>query len=160
MTPILLFWLLIAIAHDGCERRIRNSLVLVGMLMALLSLPLGLQPFALDWSQALLGGAAGFAGLLCFYVLGMMGAGDVKFAAALGLWVGWQALWPIWVGASVLAGLHSLLLVALQRWPHSPRLALALSGRPTGDGRRTRPIPFAAYLSVATLVHMAWGAHA
>ncbi|WP_066267613.1 A24 family peptidase [Hydrogenophaga palleronii] len=159
MTPILLLWLLVAIAHDGRERRIRNSLVLVGMALALLALLPGLQPFGLSWSQALLGGAAGFAGLLCFYALGMMGAGDVKFAAALGLWVGWQALLPIWAIASVLAGLHSLLLLALQRWPYAPRLALALSGRTAGDGRLTRPIPFAAYLAVATLVHMAWRTH-
>lgn len=159
MTPILLLWLLIAIAHDGRERRIRNSLVLVGMAMALLALAIGLQPFDLTWSEALLGAAAGFAGLIGFYALGVMGAGDVKFATALGLWVGWQALLPIWAVASALAGVHSLLLLALQRWPCSPRLALALSGRPADNGRRTRPIPFAAYLAVATLVHMAWHAH-
>lgn len=158
MKLALLLWLLTAIAHDGLERRVRNGLVLAGIALALAALALDLQPFGLSWPQALLGGAAAFGGLLCFYAFGLMGAGDVKFAGALGLWVGVQPLLPIWVAASALAGLHGLLWLALQRWPLAPRLALALSGRPCGAGLRTRPIPLAAYLAVSTIAFMAWRA--
>ncbi len=157
MKLVLLLWLLTAIVQDGRERRVRNWLVLAGIALALLALVLDLQPFGLHWTDALLGGAAAFGGLLCFHALGLMGAGDVKFAGALGLWVGLQPLLPIWVAASVLAALHALLFLALQRWSLAPRLALALSGRPGGHGTRPRPIPLAAYLAVVTIVFMACG---
>lgn len=156
MKLVLLLWLLTAIVQDGVQRRVRNGLVLAGMVLALASLALGLQPFGLTWPQALLGGAAGFGGLLCFYAFGLMGAGDVKFAGALGLWLGLPPLLPIWVAASLLAGLHGLLWLALQRWPLAPRLALALSGRPGGGGASPRPIPLAAYLGVASIAWMVW----
>jgi prepilin peptidase CpaA len=104
----------------------------------------------------------GFGFLLLFYATGFMGAGDVKFAGALGLWVGMSPLLPIWVGASLLAGVHGLLLLALQRFAWFPGLALMLSGKPRGDAasgsrKQTRPIPFAAYLALASVVWMVWG---
>jgi prepilin peptidase CpaA len=156
MNLFLLLWLLIAIVQDGVERRVRNSLVLAGMGLALCALALDLQPFALSGAQVLLGGALAFGGLLGFYAFGVMGAADVKFAGALGLWVGPHALLPIWIAASLLAAAHALLWLALQRWPWSPRLALALSGRPGGNGVRTRPIPLAAYLAASAIAYMAW----
>lgn len=156
MKLVLLLWLLTAIVQDGVQRRVRNWLVLAGMVLALAALALDLQPFGLTWPQALVGGAAAFGGLLCFYAFGLMGAGDVKFAGALGLWLGLPPLLPIWVAASLLAGLHGLLWLALQRWPLAPRLALALSGRPGGGGACPRPIPLAAYLGVATIAWMVW----
>ncbi len=157
MKLALLLWLLIAIAQDGLQRRVRNSLVLAGIALALAAVALDLQPFGLGWTPALLGGAAAFLGLLGFYAFGLMGAGDVKFAGALGLWLGLGPLLPIWLAASLLAGAHGLLWVALQRWPMAPRLALALSGRPREDGTRSRPIPLAAYLAVSTIGFMALG---
>ncbi|QHE86445.1 A24 family peptidase [Hydrogenophaga sp. BPS33] len=157
MKLALLLWLLIAIAQDGLQRRVRNTFVLVGIALALGAVAFDAQPFGLGWTPALLGGAAAFLGLLCFYAFGLMGAGDVKFAGALGLWVGLEPLLPIWLVASLLAGLHGLLWVALQHWPVAPRLALALSGRPREDGTHSRPIPLAAYLAVSTLVFMASG---
>ncbi|WP_137916855.1 prepilin peptidase [Hydrogenophaga sp. 2FB] len=157
MKLVLLLWLLIAIAQDGLQRRVRNSLVLAGIVLAMAAVALDLQPFGLGWPQALLGGAAAFAALLCFHALGLMGAGDVKFAGALGLWLGLGPLLPIWVAASLLAGLHGLLWLALHRWPLAPRLALALAGRPRSDGTVSRPIPLAAYLAVSTIGFMALG---
>ena len=131
--------------------------------MALLALATGAQPFGIGWAQALAGAAIGFGFLLLFYAAGLMGAGDVKFAGALGLWVGLQALAPIWIVASLLAGVHAVLWLVLQRWPWFPRLALMLFGpRPsTADGQgsrqRARFIPYAAYLALATAVWMVWG---
>lgn len=155
MKLALLIWLLIAIAQDGFQRRVRNSLVLAGIVLAMAAVALDLQPFRLGWSQVFLGGAAAFAALLCFYAFGLMGAGDVKFAGALGLWLGLEPLLPIWLAASLLAGLHALLWLALHRWPLAPRLALALSGRSRGDATVSRPIPLAAYLAVSTIGFMA-----
>ncbi|WP_439587405.1 prepilin peptidase [Hydrogenophaga sp.] len=157
MTLALLLWLLTTIVQDGRERRVRNGLVLAGVALALVALALDLQPFGVRWTDALLGSAVAFGGLLCFHAVGLMGAGDVKFAGALGLWMGVQPLLPIWLAASLLAALHSLLWLALQRWPLAPRLALALSGRPGGTGNRPRPVPLAAYLAIATIVFMVCG---
>ncbi|WP_198087318.1 prepilin peptidase [Variovorax sp. E3] len=164
MRLACLLWLLFVAVYDFRQRRVPNWLVLAGATVALAALALGMQPFGLEWSTALTGAAVGFGALLLFYAVGFMGAGDVKFAGALGLWVGLPALLPIWVGASLLAGLHSALWLALQRWPVAPRLSLMLLGRtstPPGDSASTparkRIVPYAAYLALATAVWMVWG---
>ena len=131
--------------------------------MAIAVLALGWQPFGIAWTAALLGCAAAFGLLLLFYAVGLMGAGDVKFAGALGLWVGLQPLLFIWIGASLLAGMHSALWLLLQRRPWFPWLSLMLAGKPSGanqsegTGRRARIVPYAAYLAIATAVWMVWG---
>jgi len=159
----LLIWLLVVIAYDFRKRRVPNWLVLSGAILALAALAFGIQPFGTSWAAAFTGGAVGFGFLLLFYAVGFMGAGDVKFAGALGLWVGGWALVPIWVGASLLAGAHSVLWLTLQRWPWLPRLSLMLSGRPSagtdinGSRQRARLVPYAAYLAVATVAWMVWG---
>lgn len=160
--PTCLLWLLLVAVYDFRQRRVPNWLVLAGAAAALAALALGIQPFGIDWISALLGAGVGFAFLLFFYVIHLMGAGDVKFAAALGLWVGLSALAQIWIVASLAAAAHSLLLLALRRWPLSPRLALILSG-PTSAANggaspnRARFIPYAAYLALAAVAWMAWG---
>ena len=158
-----LIWLLFVTVYDFRQRRVPNWLVLAGAAVALAALALGMQPFGIVWTQALLGAGVGFGFLLLAYAFGLMGAGDVKFAGALGLWVGLTALAPIWIVASLLAGAHGALWYVLQRWPLSPRLALILAG-PTSAAngssatpRRARFIPYAAYLAMATAAWMVWG---
>ncbi|QOF77761.1 prepilin peptidase [Variovorax sp. 38R] len=162
MASVFLVWLLFIIVYDCRQRRAPNWLVLAGAAAALGALAFGMQPFETDWTSALLGGGAGFGFLLLFYAFGLMGAGDVKFAGALGLWVGLSALLPIWIGASLMAGAHSVLWLALKRWPFFPRLALMLTGpsqTPESGAsiRRLRIIPYAAYLALATAAWMVWG---
>ncbi|RIX84001.1 A24 family peptidase [Acidovorax cavernicola] len=162
MASIFLVWLLFITVYDFRQRRAPNWLVLAGALSALAALALGAAPFGQDWPSALLGAGIGFGCLLLFYALGLMGAGDVKFAGALGLWVGPWALLPIWIGGSVLGALHALLWVLLQRWPVFPRLSLMLFGSPPSAGSnpsitRVRFIPYAAYLALAAAVWMVWG---
>jgi prepilin peptidase CpaA len=161
MAALCLFWLLLVAVYDCRQRLVPNWLVLAGAFMALAALASGTQPFGTGWAHALLGMVAGLA-LLLFYATGLMGAGDVKFASALGLWVGIWALLPIWLIASLIAGVHSVLLLLLKRWPISVRLTLLLSSQSTSaDGNtstvRTRFIPYAAYLSLATVAWMVWG---
>jgi prepilin peptidase CpaA len=104
-----------------------------------------MQPFDIGWTTAFTGAAVGFGCLLLLYAVGFMGAGDVKFAGALGLWVGLPALLPIWVVGSLLAGLHSTLFLALQHWPVFPRLSLMLQGRivrrSSGEGAEAQAPP-------------------
>lgn len=162
MLPLWLLWLLLIAAYDCRQRRVPNWLVLGGAALAIGAFAMSAQPFGIKWTDAVLGSALGFGFLLIFYAGGLMGAGDVKFIAALGLWVGLSGLVPIWIIASFAAGAHSVLWLALKRWPFFPRLALMLagpsrapeSGAPT---RRLRIIPYAAYLALAAAAWMVWG---
>lgn len=118
-------------------------MVLVGAALAGLSLALNAHPLGLKVEQALTASTAGFLALLAFYALGLMGAADVKFAAALGLWIGaWPLLW-VWAGASVLAALHALVLIAWRRHTGLPRT-------------RKREIPYAAHMAVMTMGWLIW----
>lgn len=162
MPHLWLLWLLLVMVYDFRQRRVPNWLVLVGAALALGAIAMSAQPFSVKWTDALLGCALGFGFLLLFHVAGLMGAGDVKFAGALGLWLGTAPLLPIWIGASLLAFAHAALWLFFQRWPLVPRFALLLSGKPRGENdtglrSRTRPIPYAAYLSVAAAAWMVWG---
>ncbi|MCW5652857.1 MAG: prepilin peptidase [Hydrogenophaga sp.] len=155
---VLVGWLMLVTHHDLAHRRVPNSLVLVGAAMALVSLSVGAQPLGLAWPQALLGGALAFGALLCLHAAGLMGAGDVKFAGALGLWMGAAALPGIWLITSVLGLAHALLWLALRRQPTwLPRLAGALDNPAPPAAQRRRHIPLAAYLAFGTLGLMALG---
>ncbi|MDQ0589283.1 A24 family peptidase [Variovorax paradoxus] len=162
MTSTYLMWLLFIAVYDFRQRRVPNWLVLAGAFLAFVALALGTAPIEHSWTAALFGAGIGFGFLLLFYTLGVMGAGDVKFAGALGLWVGLSALLPVWLIASLLASLHAVLWLILQRWPVSSRLSLVLFG-PSSSAHgnpqpsRIRFIPYAAYLALAAAVWMVWG---
>ena len=162
MTSIYLMWLLFVATYDFRQRRVPNWLVLAGAISALVALVFEMGPLKHEWTTALLGAGVGFGGLLLFYAMGWMGAGDVKFAGVLGLWIGLSALLPVWIIGSILASLHAVLWLILQRWPVAPRLSLVLFGRPSSANdnpasTRTRFIPYAAYLALAAAVWMVWG---
>jgi leader peptidase (prepilin peptidase)/N-methyltransferase len=67
-----------------------------------------------------------------------MGYGDFKLLAALGAWLGWQALVPIVLIASVAGAVVGLTLMA------------------RGNGRDT-PIAFGPWLAIAGWAVMMWG---
>ncbi len=160
----LLLSLRIAIS-DLYARRVPNSWLLAGACGAaagLLGGQLSGQPLLV--TDHVLGAAAGLVALLPFYVVGWMGAGDVKYFAVLGLLLGLHALLPVWIGASALAGVHVLCVVglprlratlpltlqtlhlrALQHWQALPAQQAMQRARQGRAG-----IPFAAYLAVAT----------
>lgn len=53
--------------------------------------------------------------LIVFYVLGVMGAGDVKLLAGVGAWLGAAATFYVFLVAALAAGVHSVLTFAVQR---------------------------------------------
>jgi prepilin peptidase CpaA len=53
--------------------------------------------------------------LLIFYVLGVMGAGDVKLLAAIGAWIGGTNTLYVFCVAGVVTGIHSLVVLTWQR---------------------------------------------
>ncbi|RYZ11231.1 MAG: prepilin peptidase [Comamonadaceae bacterium] len=152
------FWLWVVAVFDLRRRRIPNWLVLAGLVAGSIAIATGTQPFGLNWSAAFAGGAAAFAFMLVFYIAKLMGAGDVKFAGALGFWIALDPLFEVWAIGSALAAAHGVAWWALHRWPIWPRLALALSGPASPDqpARRPRPIPYGAYLALGALGWMVW----
>ena len=120
-----------------------------------LNLPLlwaGLIATALGWlpdltlAQALWGAVAGYLSLWSVYwlfklVTGKegMGFGDFKLLAALGAWLGWQAILPIVLMASVIGAAVGLLMKA------------------TGSLREGRFVPFGPFLAGGGLVVMLAG---
>ena len=96
--------------------------------------------------EAVIGAAAGYLALWTVYwgfklVTGRegMGYGDFKLLAAIGAWLGWQAL-PLVILLSSLAG--ALIGIAL--------IAAARMGRSV-------PMPFGPYLVIAGVVALVWG---
>jgi leader peptidase (prepilin peptidase)/N-methyltransferase len=83
------------------------------VLLAVCGLGLQLWTGSVGWVSMLIGAGVGGGLLLLLAILsrGGMGGGDVKFAAALGFWLGWPGiLLGLFLGF-VLGGLISLLLL-------------------------------------------------
>ncbi|WP_242612643.1 A24 family peptidase [Corticibacter populi] len=166
-----LIWLAAIAATDLRLRKVRNWMVLLGLATGLAALFSSAQPFQVSPWGGLLGAVVAFAALLPFYALGWMGAGDVKFAAVAGLWLGFSpALLAVWLIGSLLAGAHGLAVVlwrALQQRP----VWLWLQAHITPLGRltppaslqldftsrhRSRSIPYAGYMAIAAIALVFW----
>ena len=95
----------------------------------------------LSYLNMLLGFLIGGGSLLIFMILshGGMGGGDVKFAAVLGIWFGWQyTLLILWI-AFVLGGLAGVVLLV------------------TGKKTRKDLVPFGPFLSLAAFFIYLYG---
>lgn len=161
-TGAWLLWLLFVAVYDFRQRRVPNWLVAAGIGGALLVLASDIQPFGVSWSDALAASALGFGALLVFYIVKLMGAGDVKFVASLGLWIGVQPLIEVWLAASLLAALHAAAWWFFRSRPLWPWLAQVLLYPPSTSlgaqtqSTRQKPIPYAAYLAMAALGWATW----
>src|SRR5471030_2868303 len=114
MINVTLFigWALAVVLFDCRLRRIPNWLVIAGLAVACVLAASGHSPFHIDLPDAALGLTAGLLALLPFYLIGLMGAADVKVFATLGAWCGFHALPALWIVASIAAGVHALYLLA------------------------------------------------
>ncbi|MNK96670.1 Type IV leader peptidase family protein [compost metagenome] len=175
LLPVLALLLSAQVAiSDLYARRVSNRwlLCVAGLAVAglLWSWMTGAMPFP---GMHLLGLAVGLVALLPFYVIGWMGAGDVKYFAVLGLLLGAPALLPIWIVASLMAGAHALAVIVApgvrsllpiraqllharvqQQWQAG---ATARGLQSLRQGRAG--IPYAAYLAAATLGLLVWQQH-
>ncbi len=154
---------------DLRTRKVRNWMTLLALAIWMTSLASGMQPFKIQILDGLLGCLVAFLALLPFYAMRWMGAGDVKFAAVMGLWFGLSPyLLAIWLGGSVLAGVHGIAVLAWRRlqvsgygaWlqAHLPvawstaltPAAPAVHPTTAATGRRVieRSIPYAGYMAL------------
>lgn len=162
MTTTILVLLCVQVAiSDLYARRVSNGVLLAALLAG--AITIGLQEDGSPSpSQALFGLLCGLA-LLPFYAFGLMGAGDVKFFGTLGFLLGWQPMLPIWIAASLVAGLHAIAILSAPRllncMPVPLRVSIEYSQRrldATPLHRRVlaarqgrQGIPYAAYLALA-----------
>ena len=173
VTTILVaetLWLVVIGVMDLRIRKVRNWMVLLGLSMGLAFIAAGVQPFQISIWNGLGGMLVAFVVLLPFYAMRWMGAGDVKFAAVMGLWFGLSPnLLIIWIGGSLLAGVHGLLVVLWRRlqWSSAAswlqaRLPLrmaavfsvpGINNTISAVGRREiqRSIPYAGYMAIAAI---------
>ncbi|CAM0997200.1 Prepilin type IV endopeptidase peptidase domain-containing protein [Rhodanobacter sp. Root179] len=152
----------LTIFSDLYAHRVRNAWLLLALLSA---------GGWLLWSWArgtagppwpsLAGLLIGLGALLPFYIVGWMGAGDVKFFATLGFLLGGEALLPIWIIASLLGGMHAIVItVARQKTPlaSGPVAMVQTMSRESRLWQRVmtarqgrKGIPYAAYMAIGAL---------
>ncbi|MBE1160814.1 A24 family peptidase [Dyella acidiphila] len=156
LLPALVAPLCVLIAiSDITTRRVPNAWLLI-------ALAAGALLFGTTWAlgrtgppwSALAGLVIGLLVLLPLYAIHWMGAGDVKLFATFGFLLGAKALLPIWIVASLLAGVH-VIYVSLANY----RLRHAAQGVLDADmieaqaaERSRRGSPYAAFLSVGALI--------
>jgi prepilin peptidase CpaA len=95
---------------DVKSRRIPNYLTL-GAALAGLGFQVGLHGWS-GLASGLLGMVLGFGLLIAFYVMGGMGAGDVKALAALGTWLGPSKTFELFIYMAIFGGVLSVLVMA------------------------------------------------
>jgi len=101
--------LIIASVTDLRSHRISNRLTYSTMIFGLIyySMISGLSGFLLSVS----GLSLGLALLIGFYLLGGMGAGDVKLMAAVGSLLGPQGVFEAFLGTAVAGGIYALIIL-------------------------------------------------
>ena len=125
--------LLVGCVTDIRDRRIPNVLVLIILLtgvaysVSTLSLVEGLI-------RSAAGAGLGFGIWIAFWLLGLLGAGDVKFFAAAGAWLGPGNAWRAALMAAIFGGGLAVYSLIRSRQLKSgvERTALALSSRTLG----------------------------
>lgn len=158
---------LIAAASDVYRYKVPNALTFPVLLAGL-----AYHGVTAGWpglSMSLVGVLYGFGTLVVLYVLGGMGAGDVKLMAALGAWLGGPATLQVVLASSILAGVYAVgvavvsgtlgeTLIRLQGLTlrmATPDRVLAAGERVEAEvrrpGRRSRLIPFAAMVALGLI---------
>jgi prepilin peptidase CpaA len=113
LTIILFVTLVLAAAWDIRERLIPNALTLPVMVAGIIywSYLSGLDGFMHSTGGLLLG----FAFLLPVYLLGGMGAGDVKLMGAVGSILGPQGIFIAYLYSAIAGGVYALFVLARGR---------------------------------------------
>ncbi len=137
-------WALIALALIDFDHKLLPDSITLPLLW--LGLLLSLNTVFVDMRTSIIGAAAGYLSLWSVYQLFKlvtgkegMGFGDFKLLAAIGAWLGWQAL-PVTILLSSLVG--AVVGIGL----------IVIRGRD-----RNIPIPFGPYIAAAAWLAMLWG---
>jgi len=137
---------MIDVDHQLIPDSIVMPLLWVGLAMSLLHPMAGAETLFISPREAIVGALAGYLSLWSVYQIyklvtgkDAMGAGDFKLLAALGAWLGWQALPTIILMSAVAGAIIGILMIVFR-------------GRD-----RQIPIPYGPYLASAGWITMLWG---
>ena len=141
---LLLSWALIALTFIDVDHQLLPDKITLPLIW--LGLAFNLSGVYTDLHSSVIGAIAGYVSLWSIYhlfklVTGKegMGYGDFKLLAALGAWLGWQALPMIVLLSSFVGALIGITLVLLKQH------------------QREIPIPFGPYLAIAGWIALVWG---
>ncbi|BCS50310.1 type 4 prepilin-like proteins leader peptide-processing enzyme [Aeromonas jandaei] len=144
LAALLLTWVLVALTFIDLEKMLLPDQLTLPLLWGglLFNLIGGFAPLA----DAVIGAMAGYLVLWSLYwafklLTGKegMGYGDFKLLAALGAWLGWQALPIILLLSSLVGAIIGISLIALRKH------------------HQGNPIPFGPYLAIAGWIALLWG---
>lgn len=164
---ILIVLVVAATAVDIREHRIPNWIVATGLLMAF-----GfhmLSPYGQGPMFTLAGMAIGMATLMPFYVMGVMGAGDVKLMGMIGAFIGTAGVIAAVLATMVAGGVLALLASAYKRTlptlvanlrtmivqRHIRELGGAVSG-PGSQPESAGKLPYAVAIAAGTACQIFW----
>ena len=141
---LLLSWALIPLTFIDVDHQLLPDKITLPLIW--LGLAFNLSGVYTDLHSSVIGAIAGYVSLWSIYhlfklVTGKegMGYGDFKLLAALGAWMGWQALPMIVLLSSFVGALIGITLVLLKQH------------------QREIPIPFGPYLAIAGWIALVWG---
>lgn len=145
-----LIFLCVAGAIDITYRKCFNWLIIFWGMMTIVIVIIfpKIFPTEISTGERFLSALAGFTVLLLFYFYELIGAGDVKFAAILGFWVGWKLLLPIWALSCLFSVAHGL-FVRYFFWHIFCNYSKVQSALTKGNNKF---IPYVTYMSVATVM--------
>jgi leader peptidase (prepilin peptidase)/N-methyltransferase len=144
LAALLLTWVLVALTFIDLDKMLLPDQLTLPLLWGglLFNLASGFVPLA----DAVIGAMTGYLVLWSLYwafklLTGKegMGYGDFKLLAALGAWLGWQALPIILLLSSLVGAVIGISLIALQKH------------------HQGKPIPFGPYLAIAGWIALLWG---
>lgn len=141
-------WAAAVAFYDCRSRRVPNLLVAVGLFAAWAAGWLHAGPMRIGLAHSLAAAMVGLVALLPFFLVGIMGAADVKVFAVLGAWCGVHALVGLWVVASLAAGAHAIALLIAQRTRANGDVRVVAAGPKRGT-------PYAACLTVPAIAWLA-----
>lgn len=157
-----------AVWYDIRTGRIPNRLLAAGLVAGLL---LSGLPQGLGWGSASLGLLAGLAAFLPFYGLRVLGAGDVKLLATVGLFVGYSEIWMVALFSALAGGVMALALAAYGGRLHSTMsethqtlqylIMQTRNGLPPSAPSRvagSTQLPYALAIAIGTLAYAGWAA--
>ena len=143
-AALLLTWALITLSMIDVDHQLLPDSITLPFLW--LGLLLSLFPLFADMRSSLIGAIAGYLSLWLVYQLFKlltgkegMGFGDFKLLAALGAWLGWQALPMIILLSSFVGAVLGIVVMYLEK-----------------RGKDV-PMPFGPYLAIAGWIAMVWG---
>lgn len=141
---LLFIWAMLALTFIDLDTQLLPDQITLPLLW--LGLLLNLQGTYVPLADAVIGAMAGYLALWSVFWLFKlatgkegMGYGDFKLLAAIGAWLGWQALPLVILLSSLVGAVVGIALILLRQ--HD----------------RGTPIPFGPYLAAAGLIALFWG---